>query len=185
MNIIEQLMYLRRKMRIRISGACSVGWRHDLTCFYSDGTEKWRISEENLVPDAGRDYFFNAALATGQQYPAFYLGLGGADRVPEYTDTSATLSSYGELIQWTSGTRILWSSGPVSGGNGTNASSPALFVSSALVPQTVRTVFMVSAQSFGAFSGLLVSAAMLPSPKVVDPGETLKVVSSFTVSNRP
>ena len=184
MNIIEQLMWLRRKMRIRFSGSCSVGWRYDLSCFSPDGTERWRASGTNLVPDDGRDYFFNAALSTGQQYPAFYIGLGGEDRVPEYTDTSATLSSYGELIQWSSDTRILWSSGPVSGGNGTNASSPAQFVSSALVPQTVRTVFMTSSQSFGSFSGLLISAAMLPSPKSVDPGETLKVVSSFAVSNR-
>lgn len=184
-HTIEQLIWLRNKLLARIAGGCAVGWQHELTCFTLDGSEKWKTCNKNLVPDAGRDYFFNAALASGQQYPAFYLGLGGTDRVPEYTDTSATLSSYGELIQWTAGTRILWSSSPVSGGSGTNASSPALFVSSALVPQTVRTVFMVSAQPFGSFSGLLISAAMLPSPKIVDPGETLKVVSTFSVSNRP
>jgi hypothetical protein len=171
-------------MQAITSGNCAVRWRYELTCLSKNGSERWRTTEDNIVPDAGRDYFATAALLYGQQFPAFYIGLGGVGREPEYSDTASSLSEYGELTQWTSGMRVLWVPGSISGGSLTNADDPAIFISTAITPQSVRTVFIVSSQPFGSSSGLLISAAMQTSPKIVDPGETLKVVATHVTSNR-
>jgi len=137
---------------------------------------------ENLMPNVGLDYMLNAAFHGGSAYTAWYLGVYGANRTPLATDTMTLLLA--DCIEDTVYTVVggarqaITISAPVSGVM-TNTAAPNVlaFPSSS----TVRGAFVTTGSVRGSNSGLLVSAALSASPKVMEAGAELKCYVGFAI----
>lgn len=158
-----------------------IGFVYVYECFDVDGKLKWRAREENIIPDVGRDYILDAALASGAQLPNWYIGLYENTRVPLAGDTMTSfLADCGEVTTYTSaGALRLVLSGTRTSGVFSNIASPAEFVFTAA--KSIKGGFIASSAAQGSTSGTLLSAVANSSPKPVDIGETLRVTAGISL----
>ena len=162
-----------------------IGFVYYLEHIGRDGKIISRERIENIIPDVGRDYMMTASLLSGSQYATWYLGLYTAARTPLVTDTLATLLADAveeETYDVTAGARPTLVNDPLSGGLFSNAGTPNEFdfnTSGA----TVRGGFITSGLTRGSTAGLLLSAVLFPTPKVVAIGETLRVTAGIQLVN--
>lgn len=135
----------------------------------------------NLIPDEGRDYLLNAGLLAGSQFSNWYTGLYEGSYAPQTTDTMATIiaSSTEITTAYSETTRGLIVPDALSGGTYSNASAPLTFTFTA--GKTVRGGFISSGPVKGGTTGVLLSAVLASSPKVVAAGESLRVTTGLSL----
>lgn len=157
-----------------------IGFKYFFECFTADGKLKWSFTEENLIPDAGRDYLLNAGLNAGAQLSSWYIGLYSGNYAPVGGDTAATFPANAtEITTAYTGDRHALTPDALLAGVWVNSVAPAIF---AFVDATttVRGGFISSTATKGGTTGLLLSAVLAPSPKTVLAGESLKVTAGLS-----
>ena len=168
-------------MRMIDISAGKIGFRYVFECVGTDGGVKWRFEEDNVIPGEGRDYLMNAALLGGSQFTNWFIGLYEGAHAPVVGDTMATFPGTATEITgaYTEASRVSFVPDALSGGVFANAGSPAIFTFNA--PKTVRGGFISSAATKGATTGVLLSAVLASSPKIVGAGEALRVTAGLSL----
>lgn len=140
-----------------------------------DGKVKSREVIENIIPTAGLNYILSAALADGEQYSSWYIGLFTANRTPLAEDTLTTLlADCQESSDYEDGTYRLEAVFPtIADGAVTTVADPTIF--SFDTGATIQGGFLASNSIIGNDSGVLISAIKFSSPKVIAAGELLRV----------
>ena len=135
----------------------------------------------NLIPDQGRDYILNAALLLGSQFNSWYIGIYEGSYTPQTTDTMDTIVAAATEITtaYSETTRGLLVPDALAGGVYSNAATPSTFTFTAA--KTVRGGFISSGSVKGGTTGILLSAVLASSPKVVGIGESLRVTAGLSL----
>lgn len=134
---------------------------------------------ENLIPDVGRDYILTSSLLAGSQYPAFYIGLYTASRTPVVgDDLTSFLTDADESVSYDGTVRLTLTPDALSNGLYSNTGTPAEFDYDTLT-ETVTGGFITSSSARGTSTGLLLSAVLFPTPKILAVGESLKVTAGL------
>lgn len=157
-----------------------VGFVYTLEQFGADGKLKNVEQVHNLMPDVARDYLLNTALLGGSQFASWYLGLYSSAYTPVAGSTMANIiASATEITSYTGTERLTLTPDALSGGVFSNVGTPAVFEFAGAV--TVRGGFISSEAVQGSSTGLLLSAALFPSPKVFDEGGALRVTAGLAL----
>jgi hypothetical protein len=135
----------------------------------------------NLIPDQGRDYILTAALLLGSQFNNWFIGLYEGSYAPQASDTMATfVASATEITAaYAEAARLALVPNALAAGVFVNAASPAVFTFTA--EKTVRGGFISSGSVKGGATGILLSAVLASSPKVVGAGESLRVTAGLSL----
>ena len=135
----------------------------------------------NIIPDQGRDYLLNAGLLLGSQFNSWFIGLYEGSYAPVAGDTMATfVASATEITAaYSEAARVALVPDALAAGVYVNAASPAVFTFTA--EKTVRGGFISSGSVKGGTTGILLSAVLSSSPKVVAAGESLRVTSGLSL----
>ena len=72
----------------------------EVVCHDSNGVEKWREKNKNLVTTAGANYILSGGLDGGTQITAWYVGLKNTG-VAVIADIMGTHSSWTEIVHTT------------------------------------------------------------------------------------
>jgi len=158
-----------------------IGFVYHFECFGADGQPKWEFTEHNLIPNEGRDYLLNAGLLAGAQLSSWYVGLYEGAHAPQVTDTMATIVAAATEITtaYSEVSRGLIVPNALSGGVYVNSASPLTFTFAEA--KTVRGGFISSGSVKGGTTGILLSAVLSSSPKVVGAGESLRVTAGLSL----
>lgn len=145
-----------------------------------DGKIKSVEQVHNLIPNDGLNYFLRTAFRGGSAYSTWYLGVYGASRTPVQHDTMASfIANCDEVTTYNGTTRQALSfPDPVAGVISTVLDPNVLVFPSAA---TVRGGFIASGSAKGSADGLLISAVLFPSPKVLSAGESLRIPVGFSL----
>jgi hypothetical protein len=137
--------------------------------------------EYNLIPDEGRDYLLTAALLAGSQFSNWFIGLYDGAYSPVAGDTMATFpASASELTtEYSEATRQGLTPNVLAAGVYSNVDTPAVFTFAS--ETTVRGGFISSGSVKGGTTGVLLSAVLASSPKLVEAGESLRVITGLTL----
>ena len=137
---------------------------------------------ENIIPIVGLDYMLGAAFKGTSQFTAFYLGLFGTNYAPLTADTMTTfIAACGELSSYGEAARAAITFPGISSSAITTSASPNEFDFAA--GETIRGAFISSSPTLDGTAGLLVSAVLFPSPKVLSAGDTLRVPVGFSLAS--
>ena len=155
-----------------------LGFVFDFEIVGLDGTVRDKFSQENIIPDVGRDYMLSAALAGGSAISSWYIGLYENVRVPVASDTMVTLlADAGEIIDYSGTPRLTLTADPISGGVFSNSVTKAEFTFTAA--KTVRGGFITSNSVKSNTAGTLLSAVQLPTAKTMAIGEVLRCTAGL------
>jgi len=160
-----------------VHGDVMVGFVYYLEHIGVDGKVKERVRLENIIPNEGRDYMLTSSLLAGSQYATWYIGLFKDAYTPLASDTLATfLASANESTNYTTvaDARLTLTPDALSNGLFSNNGTPAEFDFDDS-GETVRGGFITGTQTRQSSTGILLSAILFPSPKVMSVGETLRV----------
>lgn len=135
---------------------------------------------ENIMPIEGINYILSSSVKGATQISSFYLGLYENAYTPQSTDTAATFpTTAGESTAYDSATRPAFVAGAVAGGAVDNSASRAEFTFNAT--KSIAGGFMVSTNTKGGASGVLLSAVRFASAKAVDDDSILRVTAGLQI----
>jgi hypothetical protein len=162
--------------------AHKVGFTYTIEHIGVDGIVKSTDSVHNLIPLLGVNYMMGAAFIGVSQYTAWYLSAFNASRTPASGDTMSTfLADCEENTDYT----IVGSDRPsiafpeIIDGSLTTIADPNVLAFTGA--STVRGAFITTNITRGNNAGLLISAVLFPSPKVMAAGESLKIPVGFAL----
>jgi len=143
-------------------------------------------SADNLVTIEGLNYLLDAALRGGQAQTQFYLALFGGAYTPQGDLTAADFAATAqEFVSPTEGytqaTRALWQPGVVSSGALDSSANMAEFTIASAGVLTIRGAALLSEQTKGGTSGVLVSMARFANDRQEASGNALKLAYSVSV----
>lgn len=183
------------KLRGGMRARHSVGFGLTLTQrwtakLWEDATRRkllWETVVKNLVPMEGLNKYLDATFVSGLTGPLWYIGLINQTGFTAYdlTDTAAkittsanppTTNGWQELTAYSETNRQQWVPGSVASANVDNTLSPAAFTSSGSA--TILGAFMVSDNTKGGTSGVLIGEANFSAPQPVILGNVLDVVAA-------
>lgn len=142
--------------------------------------DEWE--DENIVPTEGLNHILSTELVAGTQITSWYLAPYEANYTPVAGVTAATITAAStESTAYTSGTRVAWTPGSVSGGVVSNSASPATFTFNAT--KTIYGAFLISNSTKSATTGTLFSASLFSSAKSVVNLDQLILTYSFTLTS--
>lgn len=154
-----------------------VGFVYNLKCMRGNRTI-WEETVHNIIPSAGIDYIVGAAMNGVAQVSSWFIGISETSYAPIASDTMTTLlTNAPESQAYSSTTRVQLIADAIASGTYVNTSSPAFL--DFTVDATVRLVFISSSAVQLSTSGLLVSAVALPSPKICQAGDSLKIITGL------
>ena len=159
-----------------------VGFVYTPTLVEQDGKVIMQEEVHNLMPADMITYILNAALRSGAQYGTYYLSLFENNYTPLANDTMTSfIAACGENTTYTTtGTNRLTLTlpAPVAGSITTSASPNSFDFTGAA---TIRGAFISTGQTRGSTTGLLVSAALFPSPFTLANLGSLRVPVGFAL----
>lgn len=157
------------------------GFVYYFECVSPSGEVLWRTRQENLLPTEGILYLMNAGLNLGAQFGNWYVGLYEGNYAPVATDTMATFvaSSTEITTAYSEAARPLLVDDAIVNGLFANTTTNAVFTFTAT--KTVRGGFISSGSVKGGTTGVLLSAVLSSSPKTVNAGESLRVVTGLSL----
>lgn len=162
--------------------ASKIGFVYTLEHIGADGKVLSSELIDNIIPIVGLDYMIGSAFKGTSQFTAFYLGVFGTNYAPAATDTMTTLiASCGELSSYGKAARDTITFPAISSSTITTVASPNEFTFAA--GETIRGAFISSSPTLNGTAGLLVSAVLFPSPKVLSAGDTLRVPVGFSLAS--
>lgn len=132
----------------------------------------------NIIPTVGLNYLLGAAFTGVSPFTTWYLGLFDNEWTPVAADTMTTLvGNAGENVAYTGTTRQTIVFPAVSAGALSTLADPNVFEFTS--SETIRGAFISSGPTWNNTTGLLISAVIFPSPKVISSGESLRVPVGF------
>lgn len=132
----------------------------------------------NMMPDEGLKHLIQVALQGGTQYSTWYVGIYESPYLPSAGDVGSTFHAVsGEISEYEGSTRRPLVLGTPIAGAVDNLASRAEFTMT--VDKTARGAFIAASSARGASSPVLLSAARFTSPKVLTPGDVLRVTAGF------
>lgn len=141
------------------------------------------ISKEevpNVVTIEGRNYFLKVGITGDENRANFYVGLIGANVTPTENDTASSnlgsSGSYQEIQSYSQTTRPAYQ-GVFSNNTVSNVANPAQFSINASV--TAYGAFIVSNNTKGSNSGILLCAGRFASAKSLNNGDTINITYSI------
>jgi len=152
----------------------------EVVCYGSDGKEKWRELNNNLVVTVG----LNAVLTEffkGSSYTATWcIGLKGTG-TPQAADTMASHSTWSEDANYTESARPTIVLGTPSSGSVDNTASKANFSINGTT--TLYGAFLVNSSTKSGTSGVLYGVVDFGSSRAVISGDTLIVTVTLTAAS--
>lgn len=147
-----------------------------------DGSIKSIEKVHNLMPTPAVDYLLDTAFMGASAYSTWYLSLYINNRTPLAADTMTTfMADCGEDTVYTAigGARPTIAFPPVASGVLTTTVSPNEFAFTSAA--TIRGAFVTTGVTRGGTTGLLCSAVLFPTAKVLAAGESLRVPVGFAL----
>ncbi len=159
----------------------------EVVCYDSNGAEKWREKNKNLVTTAGANYVLDGGFDGATQITAWYVGLKGAG-TPVIADTMASHSTWTELVHTTKYSQTVRPTLTLGSITGTTTSSidnvGNLATYSINATSTVAGAFVVSNDaSSSATAGTLYGVVDFSSSRAVISGDTLTVTVTLTAAS--
>ena len=104
----------------------TIGLRNiwEVVCYGSDGQEKWRELNKNLVTTAGANHVLDGTFKSGTQITSWFVGLKAAG-TPVIADTMASHGSWTELVHTTTYSQVVRQTLTLGSITGTTASATA------------------------------------------------------------
>lgn len=134
----------------------------------------------NLIVTEGLAHMLNVALGTTPKPTAYYLALFSAAAQPQASWTAASFSSAASEVTsmaegYTDATRPKWTPSNTTGNSIDNMSTIAKVTISTASQLTVQGAAMLTNNTRGGTSGVLVSATKYPSARVFQDGDTYEI----------
>jgi len=161
-----------------------VGFTYTLKHIGVDGKLISVEQVHNIMPIVGIDYLLNTAFKGGSAYTSWYVSLFDANRLPLSTDTMETLMAdctENTAYTVTGGARKLITFPAVNSGTLSTLDDANENEFDFVGASTVRGAFITTNVTRGNNAGLLISAVLFPSPKVISAGESLRVPVGFAL----
>ena len=157
----------------------------EVVCHDSNGVEKWREKNKNLVTTAGANHILDGSFKSGTQITAWYVGPSNTGATPAIADTMSSHSGWTELVhttKYSETVRQTLTLGSISGTTTStcdNSASKATFSMNAT--STVAGAFVVSNNATSsATAGTLYGVVDFGSSRAVISGDTLTVTVTLT-----
>jgi hypothetical protein len=157
-----------------------LGFRHELTIYeIATGRIVEREVKLNRIPQAGLDFLIQSPFGATPPIANFYCGLYRNDFLADANTSAADIpSNMGEFLDYSEATRPQWMRAYNNAGTQDNSASKAVFTPT--VERIIYGSFIVSNQTKGANSGLLLSVVRYNTVKTVSPGLEAKLVCGLT-----
>ena len=152
----------------------------EVVCLDSDGNEKWREINKNLVTTEGLNHVLSSTLDGGTQITTWYVGLKGTGSAAA-GDTMSSHSGWSEITDYSQSVRQTLTLGTAAAGSIDNSASKASFSINATA--TIAGAFIPSDSTKSGTSGTLYGVVDFASSRSVISGDTLEVTVTLTAAS--
>ena len=152
----------------------------DVVCYDSDGQEKWREINKNLVTTEGLNHVLSIVLDGGTQITTWYVGLAGAG-TKAAADTMSSHSGWAVVDDYSEAVRQTLTLGTASAGSIDNSASKATFSINGTA--TVAGAFITSNNTKSGTTGTLYGVVDFSASRSVVSGDTLTVTVTLTAAS--
>ena len=157
-----------------------LGFKHTLEIYdKATGELVEREVKYNRIPQAGIDFLIQTPFGDMASVSNFYCGLFKNNYVPVAGTVAADIpATMGEFVDYSEATRPIWTRAYDNAGTLNNVASKAVFTPTQ--DATVYGSFIVSNQTKGANTGLLLSVVRFSTTKALSVGLEAKLVCGLT-----
>ena len=152
----------------------------DVVCYDSDGQEKWREINKNLVTTEGLNHVLSIVLDGGTQITTWYVGLAGAG-TKAAADTMSSHSGWAVVADYSESVRQTLTLGTASAGSIDNSACKATFSINGTA--TVAGAFITSNNTKSGTTGTLYGVVDFSASRSVVSGDTLTVTVTLTAAS--
>jgi hypothetical protein len=152
----------------------------EIVCYDSNGAEKWREKNKNLVTTEGLNHVLSITLDAGTQITAWYVGLAGAG-TKAAADTMSSHAGWAVVADYSESVRQTLTLGTASAGSIDNTASKATFSINGTA--TVAGAFVTSSNTKSGTTGTLYGVVDFSSSRSVISGDTLTVTVTLTAAS--
>ena len=152
----------------------------EVVCYDSNGAEKWREKNKNLVTTEGLNHVLSITLDGGTQITSWYVGLAGAG-TKAAADTMSSHGGWLVVANYSESVRQTLTLGTASSGSIDNTASKATFSINGTA--TVAGAFITSSDTKSGTSGTLYGVVDFSSSRSVIDGDTLTVTVTLTAAS--
>ncbi|MAT87034.1 MAG: hypothetical protein CL532_00575 [Aestuariivita sp.] len=152
----------------------------EVVCLDSDGNEKWREVNKNLVTTEGLNHVLSITLDAGTQITAWYIGLKGSGSAAA-ADTMASHAGWTENTDYSQSVRQTLTLGTAAAGSIDNSASKATYSINGTA--TIAGAFIASDSAKSGTSGTLYGVVDFGSARSVISGDTLEVTVTLTAAS--
>lgn len=152
----------------------------EVVCRDSEGNEKWREVNKNLVTTVGLNHVLSSTLDGATQITAWYVGLKGAGSAAA-GDTMASHSGWAEVVAYSQAVRQTLTLGTAAAGSIDNTASKATYSINGTA--TVAGAFINSNSAKSGTAGTLYGVVDFGSSRAVISGDTLEVTVTLTAAS--
>ncbi len=152
----------------------------EVVCRDSEGNEKWREVNKNLVTTEGLNHVLSITLDGGTQITTWYVGLKGTGSAAA-GDTMASHAGWTENTDYSQSVRQTLTLGTAAAGSIDNSASKATYSINATA--TIAGAFITSDSTKSGTSGTLYGVVDFSSARSVISGDTLEVTVTLTAAS--
>ncbi len=152
---------------------------YEFTCYDANGNVKWADKIENMVVTEGLNDVLTQYFKGSGYNAAWYVGLTGADPVPNAADTLASHAGWTEVTAYT-GSRPALTFGTAAAGSLDNSASKAQFTINANDTAIGGAFVATSVDNTGVLYGV---GAFTQGNKTIGDGDLLDVTVTMTVAS--
>jgi hypothetical protein len=152
----------------------------EVVCRDSEGNEKWREVNKNLVTTVGLNHVLSSTLDGATQITAWYVGLKAAGSAAA-GDTMASHSGWTEVVAYSQAVRQTLTLGTAAAGSIDNTASKATYSINGTA--TVAGAFINSNSAKSGTAGTLYGVVDFGSSRAVISGDTLEVTVTLTAAS--
>ncbi len=152
----------------------------EVVCRDSEGNEKWREVNKNLVTTVGLNHVLSSTLDGATQITAWYVGLKAAGSAAA-GDTMASHSGWAEVVAYSQAVRQTLTLGTAAAGSIDNTASKATYSINGTA--TVAGAFINSNNAKSGTAGTLYGVVDFGSSRAVISGDTLEVTVTLTAAS--
>ena len=152
----------------------------EVVCRDSEGNEKWREVNKNLVTTVGLNHVLSSTIDGATQITAWYVGLKAAGSAAA-GDTMASHSGWAEVVAYSQAVRQTLTLGTAAAGSIDNTASKATYSINGTA--TVAGAFINSNNAKSGTAGTLYGVVDFGSSRAVISGDTLEVTVTLTAAS--
>jgi hypothetical protein len=152
----------------------------EVVCYDSNGAEKWREENENLITTEGLNDILTKYLKGSSYTATWFVGLAGAG-TKAAADTMSSHSGWAVVAAYSEGVRQTLTLGTASAGSISNTASKAVFTITGSA--TVAGAFVTSNSTKSGTTGTLYGVVDFGDARAVISGDTLTVTVTLTAAS--